>query len=98
MRVFFATSSRLSLPSRLSYVLCAGLNNATEVFVKTTLADKIMWYKVFADEEELTNKARTPLSCQSLASRTRKKFVAVSYGFYRRYVLLFGKISLCSNV
>lgn len=55
----------------------SGMNVATEVYVKTTLIDKLLWHKVFVDQEERKNKSGTPLKFGVLANRMRKQYTEV---------------------
>ena len=55
------------------------MNVATEVYVKTTLVDKVLWHKVFVDQEERKNKSDTPLKFGVLANRMRKQYTEVSH-------------------
>ena len=48
------------------------MNIATEVYVKTTVVDKVLWHKVFVDQEERKNKSDTPLKFGVLVNRMRK--------------------------
>ena len=55
------------------------MNVATEVYVKTALVDKVLWHKVFVDQEERKNKSDTPLKFGVLANRMRKQYTKVSH-------------------
>lgn len=55
----------------------SGMNVATEVYVKTILIDKLLWHKVFVDQEERKNKSGTPLKFGVLANRMRKQYTEV---------------------
>ena len=47
------------------------MNVATEVYVKTTLVEKVLWHKVFVDQEEQKHKSDTPLKFRVRANRMR---------------------------
>lgn len=53
------------------------LNSATELLVKTTLSDRIAWYKVWYDEMQAASRAKAPLTPNAVANRLQKKLLDV---------------------
>lgn len=53
----------------LVFFIATGLNTATELVVKTTLSDRVVWYKAWHDDIQSKSKARAPLSVNTVANR-----------------------------
>lgn len=50
------------------------MNVSTEVLVKTTLLDKVLWHQRFVEEEERKNRSKAPLPVNTLATRMKKSY------------------------